>query len=166
MRARLLRFLQDVSDAFWVLPALIVLTLACLAAAVVDVRLLGHLPSWIPSTWVYGGGETGARTLLGAVASSTIGVAGTLFSITIAALTLASNQMGPRLLRNFMRDRGNQLTLGVFLGTFGYALIVLRAVRGGETETFVPALGVTLGLGLAGVCMALLIYFIHHVANR
>ena len=166
MRARLLRFLQDVSDAFWVLPALIVVTLACLAVAAVDVQLLGHLPAWIPSTWVYGGGETGARTLLGAVASSTIGVAGTLFSITIASLTLASNQMGPRLLRNFMRDRGNQLTLGVFLGTFGYALIVLRAVRGGETEAFVPALGVTLGLGLAGVCMALLIYFIHHVANR
>ena len=166
MRARLLRFFQDVTDAFWVLPALIVLALASLAVLAVDIQLLGHLPDWIPSGWVYGGGDTGARTLLGAIASSTIGVAGTLFSITIAALTLASNQMGPRLLRNFMRDRGNQLTLGVFLGTFGYALIVLRAVRGGEGEAFVPALGVTLGLVLAATCVALLIYFIHHVANR
>lgn len=166
MKARLLRLLQDVADAFWVLPAMIVLALALLAVLAVDVQLLGHLPSWIPSTWVYGGGDTGARTLLGAIASSTIGVAGTLFSITIAALTLASSQMGPRLLRNFMRDRGNQITLGVFLGTFGYSLIVLRAVRGGETEAFVPALGVTLGLGLAATCVGLLIYFIHHVANR
>lgn len=166
MRARLLRFVQDVTDAFWVLPALIVLALAGLAVAAVDIQLVGHLPDWLPSAWVYGGGETGARTLLGAIASSTIGVAGTLFSITIAALTLASNQMGPRLLRNFMRDRGNQMTLGVFLGTFGYSLIVLRSVRGGEDEAFVPALGVTLGLVLAAVCVALLIYFIHHVANR
>lgn len=166
MRARLLRFLQDVTDAFWVLPAIIVLALAGLAVAAVDIQLVGHLPGWLPSAWVYGGGDTGARTLLGAIASSTIGVAGTLFSITIAALTLASNQMGPRLLRNFMRDRGNQLTLGVFLGTFGYSLIVLRSVRGGEDEAFVPALGVTLGLVLAAVCVALLIYFIHHVANR
>lgn len=48
--------------------------------------------------WLYSGGETGARTLLGAVASSTIGVAGTVFSITIATLTLASSQMGLRAL--------------------------------------------------------------------
>lgn len=166
MRARILRFIQDIADAFWVLPATIVLALAGLAVAAVDLQLVGHLPAWLPERWVYAGGDTGARTLLGAIASSTISVAGTLFSITIAALTLASSQMGPRLLRNFMRDRGNQLTLGVFLGTFGYALIVLRAVRGGEDEAFVPALGVTLGLVLAATCVALLIYFIHHVASR
>lgn len=166
MRARLLRFFEDVTNAFWVLPALIVFVLAGLAVLAVDIQLLGHLPDWIPSTWVYGGGETGARTLLGAIASSTIGVAGTLFSITIAALTLASSQMGPRLLRNFMRDRGNQVTLGVLLGTFGYSLIVLRSVRGGDDNAFVPSLGVTLGVVLAGACVALLIYFIHHVANR
>ena len=166
MRARLLRFFQGVTDAFWILPSVIVLALAGLAFAAVEVQLFGHLPPWIPSAWVYGGGDNGARTLLGAIASSTIGVAGTLFSITIAALTLASNQMGPRLLRNFMRDRGNQVTLGVLLGTFGYALIVLRSVRGGDDDAFVPALGVTIGLALAATCIALLIYFIHHVANR
>jgi uncharacterized membrane protein len=166
MRARLLRFFEDVADAFWVLPALIVFALGGLAVVAVDIQLFGRLPDWIPSGLVYGGGDTGARTLLGAIASSTIGVAGTLFSITIAALTLASSQMGPRLLRNFMRDRGNQVTLGVFLGTFAYALIVLRSVRGGEAAAFVPSLGVTIGLLLAGACVALLIYFIHHVANR
>jgi uncharacterized membrane protein len=56
--------------------------------------------------------------------------------------------------------------LGVFLGTFGYALIVLRAVRGGEDDAFVPALGVTVGLVLAATCVALLIYFVHQVASR
>lgn len=166
MKARLLKIAQDVADAFWTLPAVIVLALGGLGVVVVDIQLLERLPSWLPEEWIYGGGDTGARTLLGAIASSTIGVAGTLFSITIAALTLASSQMGPRLLRNFMRDRGNQFTLGVFLGTFAYALVVLRSVRGGEDTAFVPALGVTLGLVLAGVCIALLIYFIHHVASR
>ena len=65
-----------------------------------------------------------------------------------------------------MRDRGNQLTLGVLLGAFGYALIVLRSVRGGEDSPFVPSLGVTIGLILAACCIGLLIYFIHHVATR
>jgi len=166
MKAHLLKYARDITDAFWTLPAVIVVALGGLGLIVVDIQLLGRLPEWAPEDWIYGGGETGARTLLGAIASSTIGVAGTLFSITIAALTLASSQMGPRLLRNFMRDRGNQTTLGVFLGTFGYALIVLRSVRGGEDSAFVPALGVTIGLLLAGACVALLIYFIHHVASR
>lgn len=166
MKARLLRLWQGLSDAFWTLPAAIVLALGGLGLLVVEIQSLGSEADWIPDGLVYGGGDTGARTLLGAIASSTISVAGTLFSITIAALTLASSQMGPRLLRNFMRDRGNQLTLGVFLGTFGYSLIVLRSVRGGEENAFVPALGVTIGLLLAGACVTLLIYFIHHVASR
>jgi uncharacterized membrane protein len=63
----------------------------------------GIVPPWLLQNWLYDGGATGARTLLGAVASSTIGVAGTVFSITIAALSLAAGQMGPRLLRNFSR---------------------------------------------------------------
>lgn len=166
MPARLRRFLTELADAFWLLPAAIVLALSGLALLTVELQVVGHLSDWAPVGWIYGGGDTGARTLLGAIASSTIGVAGTLFSITIAALTLASNQMGPRLLRNFMRDRGNQAVLGVLLGTFAYSILVLRSVRGGEETAFVPGLGVTVGLLLAAVCIALLIYFIHHVANR
>ena len=46
-----------------------------------------------------------------------IGLAGVVFSITIVALSLASNQFGPRLLRNFMRDTGNQIVLGTFVAT-------------------------------------------------
>lgn len=166
MLTRLRRFLTDVADAFWLLPAVIVLALSGLAILTVELQAVGHLSDWAPVGWIYGGGDTGARTLLGAIASSTIGVAGTLFSITIAALTLASNQMGPRLLRNFMRDRGNQAVLGVLLGTFAYSILVLRSVRGGDETAFVPGLGVTVGLLLAAVCIGLLIYFIHHVANR
>lgn len=62
------------------------------------------------------------------VASSTIGVAGTVFSITIPALSLAAGQMGPRLLRNVTRDRTNQATLGVYLDTFSYALVMPRSM--------------------------------------
>jgi uncharacterized membrane protein len=120
---------------------------------------------WVPGGWVYTGGEAGARALLGAVASSTIGVAGTTFSITVAALSLASGQMGPRLLRNFVRDSGNQYALGIFLGTFAYALVVLRTVRSVDETTFVPHLGVTGALLLALLCVATLVWFVHHVAT-
>jgi uncharacterized membrane protein len=120
----------------------------------------------LASAWLYNGGSTGARTLLGAVASSTIGVAGTVFSITIAALSLAAGQMGPRLLRNFTKDRGNQFTLGAFLGTFSYSLMVLRTVRTEDEGAFVPHLSLTFGIVLAFVCVGTLVYFVGHMAGR
>jgi len=127
----------------------------------------GIVPSWlIDSAWLYNGGGTGARTLLGAIASSSIGVAGTVFSITIAALSLAAGQMGPRLLRNFTRDRGNQFTLGAFLGTFSYALMVLRSVRTQEEGVFVPHMSLSFGIMLAFGCVATLVYFVGHMASR
>ena len=99
----------------------------------------GVLPdALLRGRWLYNGGGTGARTLLGAVASSTTGVAGTVFTITIAALSLAAGQMGPRLLCNFTHDRGNQVTLSAFLGTFSCALTVLRSVRAQDEGAFLP----------------------------
>ena len=94
-----------------------------------------------------------------------ITVAGTVFSITIAALSLASSQFGPRLLRNFTRDRGNQIVLGTFIATFLYCLLVLRTVRNEDEGGFVPNLAVTGGVFLAAASLGVLIYFIHHVAS-
>lgn len=138
-----------------------------MAMALVAIDRSGIVPAWLlDNSWVYNGGGTGARTLLGAVASSTIGVAGTVFSITIAALSLAAGQMGPRLLRNFTKDRGNQFTLGAFLGTFSYALMVLRTVRTQDEGIFVPHLSLTVSILLAFVCVATLVFFVGHMAGR
>ena len=167
MNARFRKFLADLAETFWLVPALLVAAGVVGALASIELDRSELLPSWLLEKWVYDGGATGARTLLGAIASSTIGVAGTAFSITIAALSLAAGQMGPRLLRNFTRDRGNQLTLGAFLATFCYALVVLRTVRT-ETEGggFVPHLSLSIGIMLAFVCVATLVYFVGHMASR
>jgi uncharacterized membrane protein len=167
LKARLRKAITALSDTFWLLPGGMVVGGITLGAAGVAVDHSGAVPQWlISSPWLYSGGGTGARTLLGAVASSTIGVAGTVFSITIAALSLAAGQMGPRLLRNFTRDRGNQLTLGVFLGTFCYALMVLRSVRTQSEGGFVPHLSLSVGILLAFVCVATLVFFVGHMAGR
>jgi len=166
MRARFRQWLEDVNASFWLRPAMIVLGAIMLAQFLIDTdrRTLG-IPDFVAG-WLYSGGETGARTLLGAVAGSTIGVAGTVFAITIATLTLASTQMGPRLLRNFTEDRGNQITLGIYLGTFAYTLIVLRSVRGVDQGAFVPQVAITGAILLALICVAMLIYFVNHVTNQ
>src|SRR3712207_4966988 len=116
------------------------------------------------SGWIYTGGAEGARTLLSAVAGSVITVAGVVFSITIGTLTQASMQFGPRLLRNFMRDTGNQLVLGTFVATFMYCLLVLRSIESGPNASDVPHASVTAAVAFALASIAVLIYFTHHVS--
>jgi uncharacterized membrane protein len=167
MNSRLRAWLETLGDQFWLRPAVIVL--ACLGLGQLGVwletaRIAGYDASSPAANWGYSGGAEGARALLSAVASSTIGVAGTTFSITIAALSMASGQMGPRLLRNFIRDARNQVALGIFLGTFAYALIVLRTVRTVQETPFVPHLAVSGAILLAMLSVATLVWFVHHTA--
>ena len=121
---------------------------------------------WLTLNWGlnFTGGAEGASSLLGAIAGSMITIAGVVFSMTLVALSLASSQLGPRLLRNFMRDTTTQMVLGTFVATFLYCLLVLRTIRRADEIAFVPHLSVTLGLLLAVVSVGVLIYFIHHVS--
>ncbi len=115
--------------------------------------------------WVYTGGAEGASSVLSAIAGSMVTITGVVFSMTLVALSIASSQLGPRLLRNFMRDKVNQTVLGSFVATFTYCLLVLRTVRRGDEGAFVPHLSVTVGLVLTVASVGILIYFIHHISR-
>ena len=142
------------------------------AGAVALSVVTGRVDTYGDGAWVrrlpllYTGTVDGARSLLSAVAGSMIGLAGVVFSIVIVALTLASNQFGPRLLRSFMRDAGNQVVLGTFIAAFVYCVLVLRQVRddGPGFAPFVPQVGVLTAVGLSVAGLGVLIYFIHHAA--
>ena len=114
--------------------------------------------------WVISGSADAARQILTTIAAAIITVVGVVFSIILVTLTLASTQFGPRMLRNFIRDRGTQLTLGTFVATFVYAVLVLASIGVGSRGEFVPHVSVTVTLGLMVVDLAVLIYFIHHTA--
>ncbi|WIM87487.1 DUF2254 domain-containing protein [Candidatus Mycobacterium wuenschmannii] len=116
-------------------------------------------------TWVLSGTADVARVLLATVAAAIITVVGIVFSITIVALTLASTQFGPRMLRNFVRDPGTQLSLGAFVASFCYAMIGLVSVGGGPHGDFVPHLSITVTLMLTLLDVAVLIYFLNHIAT-
>jgi uncharacterized membrane protein len=119
---------------------------------------------WLDLGWTYSGSAEGARQLLATVAGSMITVAGVVFSVMIVALSLASSQFGPRLLGNYMRDRGNQIVLGTFIATFVYCLLVLRTVRGEDGGDFVPQLSISGAVLLTLASVAVLIFFLHHAA--
>ena len=142
--------------------------MACLAAALALCAVAidrAVADDWLERLgWSYSGGAEGASLLLGTVAGSMIAIAGTVFSMTLVAMSLASSQLGPRLLRNFMRDTANQVVLGTFVATFVYCLLVLRTIRRADEVAFVPHLSVSIGVLLAMVSIGVLIYFIHHVS--
>jgi len=119
-----------------------------------------HLPGWTES-----GSADAARTVLTAIAAAVITVVTLVFSITIVTLTLASTQFGPRMLRNFIRDRVTQITLGTFVATFVYAVLTLGSVGAAGHGTFVPHLSITVTLGLVVIDVAVLVVFIDHIAK-
>lgn len=164
MIVKLHHWWQDARTSFWFVPAVIVLGAVSLAAGLIAVDTSTDLNADERWPLIFGSGAAGSRGLLTAVASSMITVAGVVFSITIVALSLTSSQYTSRVLRNFMRDRRNQVVLGVFVGIFAYCLVVLRTIRGGDEIAFVPSMSVLGGLGLAFVGIGFLIYFIHHIS--
>jgi uncharacterized membrane protein len=103
-----------------------------------------------------------------------IGIAGTmvtvialLLGLTVVALQLSSTQYSPRLLRNFLRDRPNQVVLSVFVATFAYSAAGLYTVGvsgGSRTATF-PRLAVSGALVLLFVSLGLLVYFADHLVH-
>lgn len=162
-------WLDRLGSSYWFLPSLLVLASLALSAGTLALdQSGGRFSSWLP--W-FGGIQRadGARTLLSTVAGSIITVAGVVFSMTMVTMSLASQQFGPRLLGNFMRDRGNQLVLGTFVATFVYCLMVLRAVRSADPVSgvvaFVPQFSLAVAVLLTMASLGVLLYFIHHTAE-
>jgi uncharacterized membrane protein len=165
MRPRLSDWRREaLRTTLWLIPAALVGAAAVLFTITLLIDWAAfhhslHLPTWLNS-----GSPDAARQVLSAIAAAVITVVGVVFSITIVALTLTSTQFGPRMLRNFIRDRGTQLTLGTFVGTFVYSVLVLGSVGDDSRGVFVPHLSVAVALALTLVDAGVLIYFIHHVA--
>ncbi len=152
--------------SFWFLPAITATAAVLLSLATVAVDRGGYLyTDGAVQWWIYRGGADGARTVLSVIAGSMITVAGVVFSITIVVLSLASSQFGPRLVRNFMNVKANQMVLGTFVATFIYGILVLRTVDATESEKFIPHFSVTVAVALSLLSLGVLIYFIHYISE-
>ncbi|MEW4455323.1 DUF2254 domain-containing protein [Bremerella sp. JC817] len=116
-------------------------------------------PFWLETT------IDGAQTVLSTIAGGMITVAGVVLSMEMVTLSITSSQFGSRVLRSRLGDRTTQWTIGMFLGTAVYSLLVLKMVRKlGEDQLFVPHLSVMAAIIFALTSLVVLLYFIHHVA--
>lgn len=167
MRARLLFHWARLTANYWFYPALFSIVAAALGFAMVRADRDWAAEDLRDVDWLVPAGPSGAADILTVMASSMIAVASTVFSITLVAVTYASGTYGPRLLTNFLEDRGNQLSLGTFIGSFVYALIVLRSVRASDEsiDGFAPQLSLLVAYVLMGICVAVLVFFLNHVPS-
>ena len=173
MRGRLDTWWDDITSSLWFIPSIfMVLAIAVSTGLIeIDAWLAARASPLIP--WIFSGTADAARTVLSVIAGSLITVISIAISLTIVALVQASAQWSPRILRQFTASRPSQVVLGAYAATFIYALLVLRAVRSAEQSasgtairaSFVPALSVTVAMGLSLLCVGLLIFFIHHIAQ-
>ncbi|WP_186756896.1 DUF2254 domain-containing protein [Echinicola salinicaeni] len=164
MKNKIIYFWSILQSSFWFVPLLLVVSSIIAATGFIYLdNNWDFASSGVISFYVHGGADA-ARSILSTIAGAMIGVAGTVFSITLVALTLASSQFGPRLLQNFMHDRINQVVLGSYIATFTYCLLVLRAVKSDGEMAFIPNISITFAIVLAIVNILLLVVFIHHIS--
>ena len=150
--------------SFWFLPMLMAGAAMLLAFTTITIERAWIGPQNVRSWLLYHGGPEGAGRILGVIAGSMMTVAGVVFSITIVVLSLASSQFGPRLTRNFMEVKSNQLVLGAFVATFIYSVVVLHSVTADGVQV-VPRLSVSVDVVLSIISLGLLIYFIHNISQ-
>ena len=152
---------EYIRGALWVLPTIAVLLALGIGLVLSQIE--------VPSTswFVFQGTPDDARTLLIAISSTLATVIALVLGLTVVALQLASTQFSPRLLRNFLRDRTNQVVLSVFVATFTYSTAGLFTVgvSAGQRVDDYPRLAVSFALALLFISLLMLVFFVHHLAH-
>jgi uncharacterized membrane protein len=115
--------------------------------------------------WLFSGDASTARDLLATLASAMITMTSLVVSITVVVLTLAANQLGPRLVGNFMSDNQIKAVLGLFIGTILYLIVVLRSLSLDLATSEVPHLAVSVGTAFSILCLFALLLYVHKIVR-
>ena len=70
-----------------------------------------------------------AGSFAGTIAAATLAFVAVVFATTLVATQLAASQYSPRTVRVFIRSRVTRVTLGLFLATFVFAMVIVVSNR-------------------------------------
>jgi len=163
MYTRLFNYWEKFRSSFWFVPAILMMTAGIGAFLMVnlDVKVNKSLVAAFP---IFEMSPPAARSILSSIVGAMISATGVVFSMTIVALSLASSQFGSRLIRTYRGRRSTHFTLGIFVSTSLYCILVLTCIREINGYAFVPTLSVGLGIVLTVICLSTLIYYIHDMS--
>lgn len=146
---------------FWVAPITGLALAVILAAAslTIDSRL-----TWpaAPPPPLFAGSASTAGTLLAAIAGAITSLLALVFTIITVIIQLATGQYSARALRTLYMDRPSHFTIGTFVATISYALLVLPSV---SSEADPLGVSVLLAVVLAVFSVVTFAIFAHHIAH-
>ncbi len=157
------RVAAQVRSGLWFVPVM------CVIAGVV----LSYVTLWIDGLSGYDlvprsftGGPDAALTILGAVATSMVSLAALVLTITMVVVQLAMGQFSPRIVQPILKDKPSQFAIGIFVGTFAFAMLAMRQVIiGSAGPGQVPGLTVVVAFVLVVVSIAVLVLYVHHIGR-
>jgi uncharacterized membrane protein len=155
---------EYIGGALWVLPSLAALLALALGYGMSQIEVAPGSPL---NRLAFQGTADDARELLITVSSTVVTVIALVLGLTVVALQLSSTQFSPRLLRNFLRDRGTQVVMSTFIATFVYSaagLFTVGVEAGVRTEVF-PRLAVSGAIVLLFLSLGMVVYFADHLAH-
>lgn len=155
---------NELIATFWFIPVIMIMFSILLSIGLVYLDGIVNLEQNDLTRFFLVNSADSARSILSTISGAMMGVAGTVFSITLVALTLASSQFGPRLIKNFMYVRLNQVVLGSYISTYLYCLLVLNAIKENDNYSFIPSIAISVAILFAIANIILLIIFIHNIA--
>jgi uncharacterized membrane protein len=149
--------------SIWFIPSVLALAGLVLAVLLVNLDLRTDFSAW---AWLdtFKIGTAGVRQVLSVTTGAMMTITGVVFSISVVTLTLAANQFGAKILRNYLSDSHNKVVLGLFVGSFLYGLVVLASIDS-DRSGHVPTLAFMTSLVLTLIAVAALIYFIHNIST-
>jgi uncharacterized membrane protein len=154
------RLFERLASNLWVVPAAFAIGAVVLSLGTVAVDERAGQEGF---AWAFPGDTDTARDILSTIAAGMITFTGIVFTITIVALQLGSQQFSPRVLRTFLHDREAKAALGAFIATTVYALMVLRYL--GAEGTDVPRLSISVAILFVMISVVLFVHYLDHMAN-
>lgn len=164
MYTRILNIWSNFRASFWFIPTLFLV--ASIVAAFGMIAFDKHYGSTIVQRLpILEMSPPAARSILSSIVSAMVSTTGVVFSITIVALSLSSSQFGSRLIRTYRKRKTTHYTLGIFVSTSLFCILVMASIRELEAIQFVPSTSVAMGILLSTLCLAMLVYYIHDMSR-
>jgi uncharacterized membrane protein len=144
----------------WVLPVLCAAGGAVLSVATVALDAATGYDA-VPRSLT--GPPSAAQSVLQVVAQSVFTLSGFVLTLTLVAVQLAMGQFSPRIVGALLADRRSQLAIGLFLGTFAFALLGMRGLD--APAGHVAGITILTAYGLALACIVVLMLYVHHAGQ-
>lgn len=148
--------------ALWVLPFIAGNVAIAVGFAISQVQ---PAPGSFLAAISFHGTSGQARDLLMTITGTVVTVMALVLGLSVVALQLSSTQFSPRLLRNFLRDRPNQVVLSIFMATFAYSAAGLFTVGVGSDPEDFPRLAVSGAIALLFVSLGGVVFFADHLSH-